>query len=123
MIQQWKPTDAEQDEIAGSSFPSDTLDLNSSGDKTTPIATFGRRSIAWQITQATGSWTTAVVEVMGTINGTDWVDLGGTDISAVGLSGKHDITGVRYVCLNVKTVEGSASTVTVWAWATTDRAT
>lgn len=99
------------------------LDIN---DDSTParqiINVRDMARIAFQLVQATGAWTTAVVEVMCSIDGgNNWVSLpqGTLEYTSVGVKDPILVIDFSHVALEVTTAEGSAATLDLSVGAST----
>ncbi len=115
-----QPPGPESETTVAELFRSLTLDLNDTGADPVFVKMYARNSVRAQLTDATGTWATAEVEWVYSLNATDWELLpDATDITAEDIYGPYPAETIGYVGLRNKTAEGSASTVTVQFYAST----
>lgn len=88
------------------------LDVDDTGSFTAAIDVAEFRAICFEVDQASGTVSTAVLHFQCSCDTNDWFDVAGSEQTGAGLFPGVEIN-TRYVRVKVKTAEGSAGTADI----------
>jgi hypothetical protein len=104
--------------VSYSLFPPTDLDLqDAAGTRTVEWAVVEHSHLHLEVTLATGTWPTAVVELKRTIGGNEWFSFVPAITLVEGLMLGIDVGHVTSVVAEITTNQGGAGELTIVAWA------